>query len=318
MDIDETILSGSEKLIFGLRELYASRGFVPYRMSKFEEYDLYLKHREFLVSDRVITFTDTGGRLRALRPDVTLSIIKNTQDRPEELSRLCYDEYVYRVSARSGEFREIPQAGVECIGPVDDDCLREVLSLAVRSLLLSGRASVLAVSDLDLVAGILGGITDRREEQDRLAALLSAKNEPAIRAELGKRAESGPGWLLRAVTGLHGRPAEVLGRLKEAAESAGSPAGILAEAARLEKLFAALPEETAEHLELDLSVVGSRDYYSGLYFQGFVSGAPERVLSGGQYDPLLKAMGRKSKGVGFAVYPEVLEPLWEEDEQWNG
>jgi len=49
-----------------------------------------------------------------------------------------------------------------------------------------------------------------------------------------------------------------------------------------------------------------------------VSGAPERVLSGGQYDPLLKAMGRKAKGVGFAVYPEVLEPLWEEGERWNG
>ena len=50
MDIDETILSGSEKLIFGLRELYASRGFVPYRMSKFEEYDLYAGNKEFLIS----------------------------------------------------------------------------------------------------------------------------------------------------------------------------------------------------------------------------------------------------------------------------
>ena len=315
---DPALFDAGEELKYALRGLFLSAGYRRYRMSKFEEYDLYLKHREFLVSDRVITFTDTGGRLRALRPDVTLSIIKNTQDRPEELTRLCYDEFVYRVSARSGEFREIPQAGVECLGPVDDGCLREVLSLAVRSLLLTGRDAVLAVSDLDLVAGILKGITDRREEQDELAALLSAKNEPGLRAALGNRAENGAGRLLRALTGLHGRPGEVLDRLKRAAESAGDPGGVLAEAERLQKLFAGLPEETAAHLELDFSVTGSRDYYSGLYFQGFVSGAPERVLSGGQYDPLLRAMGRKAKGVGFAVYPEVLEPLREEDDRWNG
>jgi restriction endonuclease S subunit len=47
-------------------------------MSKFEEYDLYSKNKDFLVSDSVITFTDTNGKLMALKPDVTLSIVKNS------------------------------------------------------------------------------------------------------------------------------------------------------------------------------------------------------------------------------------------------
>ena len=38
-------------------------------MSKFEEYDFYAVNKDFLVSDSVITFTDTNGKLMALKPD---------------------------------------------------------------------------------------------------------------------------------------------------------------------------------------------------------------------------------------------------------
>ena len=56
----------SEKLM----DLYRRCGYTRYRMSKFEEYDLYSRNREFLPSDQIITFTDTDGRLMALKPDV--------------------------------------------------------------------------------------------------------------------------------------------------------------------------------------------------------------------------------------------------------
>ena len=77
MKINDDLLLDSEKIIFALRSLYSEYGYKPYRMSKFEEYDLYAENKEFLVSDNVITFTDTDGKLMALKPDVSLSIIKN-------------------------------------------------------------------------------------------------------------------------------------------------------------------------------------------------------------------------------------------------
>ena len=80
-------LKNYEKAVFALREIYLSYGYLPYKMSKFEEYDLYLKNKEFLVSDRVITFTDTNGKLLALKPDVTLSILKNASG---EKQKVCY------------------------------------------------------------------------------------------------------------------------------------------------------------------------------------------------------------------------------------
>lgn len=77
MEIKKEILSGEEAVAFALRELYHAYGYRPYKMSKFEPYDLYVQNRSFLVGDNILTFTDTNGRLMALKPDVTLSIIKN-------------------------------------------------------------------------------------------------------------------------------------------------------------------------------------------------------------------------------------------------
>ena len=118
MPIDESVLFDSEKYVLQLRSLYTASGYCRYRMSKFEEYDLYMKHKDFLLSDSVLTFTDTNGRLMALKPDVTLSIIKNSEDRPDETTRLCYNESVYRVDRGSGSFGESMQCGLECFGKV--------------------------------------------------------------------------------------------------------------------------------------------------------------------------------------------------------
>ena len=114
--IDDKILKNEEKAVFALRSLYKRYGYLPFKMSKFEEYDLYLKNKDFLVSDRVITFNDVSGKLLALKPDVTLSIIKNTRDMPGVKQKVYYNENVYRVSSDTGHFGEIMQAGLECIG----------------------------------------------------------------------------------------------------------------------------------------------------------------------------------------------------------
>ena len=80
MNVNDKTLKAGEIAIYKLRELYESFGYSQYKMSKFEEYDLYVRNKSFLVSDHIITFTDTDGKLMALKPDVTLSIVKNSRD----------------------------------------------------------------------------------------------------------------------------------------------------------------------------------------------------------------------------------------------
>jgi ATP phosphoribosyltransferase regulatory subunit len=94
-----------------LRALYRRYGYVQYKMSKFEEYDLYVRNKSFLASEQIITFTDISGKLMALKPDVTLSIIKNTKDCDGSLYKYFYNENVYRLSHTSREFKERMQVG---------------------------------------------------------------------------------------------------------------------------------------------------------------------------------------------------------------
>ena len=65
----------------------------------------------------------------------------------------------------------------------------------------------------------------------------------------------------------------------------------------------------ADKIRLDFSVTANAGYYNGVVFKGFVDGVPESVLSGGQYDRLMRKMGRKSNAVGFAVYVDELSRL---------
>ena len=58
---DTPLLRNDEKAQFVLRELYQRYGYTRFKMSKFEEYELYVRNKGFLVSGNIISFTDTDG-----------------------------------------------------------------------------------------------------------------------------------------------------------------------------------------------------------------------------------------------------------------
>ena len=307
MKTDWNILDVTEQLTFQLRSLYREYGDRRYRMSKFEDYDLYAKNKEFLVSENLITFTDLKGKLKALKPDVTLSIIKNNRDPETGVLKLCYDENVYRAG-NGGEFQEIPQSGLECIGALDEACIAEVLTIAAKSLGFTEKRFVIALSDLDLLAGFVGNAAADPGVREALLKCIGVKNVHGI-AEIGEK-EGLPEAamaLLETLVGLSGPVDEVLPDLKALSEKAG----LLKEYDRLFAVLNKVPEVERAFMELDFSVVGNTSYYNGVTFRGFVEGVPESVPSGGQYDGLMRKLGRKSKAVGFAVYLDRLERIGE-------
>ena len=62
MTMDQ-IWAYEEQAVFALRGLYQRYGYTPYKMSQFEEYDLYVRNKDFLISDRIITFSGEGGKM---------------------------------------------------------------------------------------------------------------------------------------------------------------------------------------------------------------------------------------------------------------
>ena len=71
----EQVLKNDERAIYSLRSLYKKYGYSLYKVSRFEEYDLYAKNKNFLVSRNILSFTDTNGNLLALKPDVISFLI---------------------------------------------------------------------------------------------------------------------------------------------------------------------------------------------------------------------------------------------------
>ena len=151
MKFDQSILRNDERAVFALRSLYLQYGYRQFKMSKFEEYDLYSKNKDFLVSEGVISFTDTDGKLLALKPDVTLSIINNAKDAPGQVDKFFYNENVYRISGDSHSYKEIMQTGVECIGAVTEAERTEVALLAAKSLALISDSFKLCIAHTGLV-----------------------------------------------------------------------------------------------------------------------------------------------------------------------
>ena len=119
MNLEIQSLRRAEAATLRLRGLYESYGYRKYRMGRFEEYSLYVANKSFLLGENVPTFTDLDGRLMALKPDVTLSIIKNTREGEASPRKVYYNETVYRYGKGDDAFQEIIQNGMECIGDLD-------------------------------------------------------------------------------------------------------------------------------------------------------------------------------------------------------
>lgn len=304
-------LDARERVALALRELYQTYGYRQYRMNKFEEYDLYARNRNFLSDEHILTFSDLDGKLLALKPDVTLSVIKNTRaDR--ETRKVWYTENVYRVPRNTRNFQEIRQTGLECIGQVDLYTMSEALMLACRSLETVGRPYVLSLSHMGLLTGALAGAAP--EASEAVVRAMGEKNLHGLRAacaEHGIPAETGS--LLESFCDLSGPVAECLPKLltlplPPASRAAGEE---LAALCRALAAFGDFP------VNLDLSVTDDTDYYNGLLFRGFVDGAARPVLSGGRYDHLLHRMGRTGSAVGFAVYLGELDRLLSEPKDYD-
>ena len=292
--------SNEEKAIFALRALYEKYGYSQYKMCKFEEYDLYLKNKDFLISDNIITFTDTDGRLMALKPDVTLSIIKNLPDFSGSVQKVYYSENVYRASKSNSTFKEIMQSGLECIGAIDDYTIYEVLMLAAESLNTISNDYVIDISHLGIVSAVIDSTACSDDVKNQILKCIDEKN-------------------LSALCNIEKNENIDLTNVKELISTYGSLDKIMPflesmdckkEVSQLIKILSALEKNGyKDKIRIDFSVISDIKYYNGFVFKGFINGIPASVLSGGQYDRLMARMKNDKEAIGFAVYLDMLELL---------
>ena len=315
MIFSENVLKNEEKAMMSLRALYRRYGYSLYKMSKFEEYDLYVRNKSFLASEQIITFNDMNGKLMALKPDVTLSIVKNTKDCDVSLCKYFYNENVYRLSHTSREFKERMQVGLECIGSLDIYAMSEVIMLAEKSLqTISGRYS-LDISHMGFLSGLTDSMGLSDEGASAILRCISEKNAPEINT-LCRAYGLGDDFCRRLMklASLYGTFEDTISELKEISTGGKTDHAI----EELEYVYETVKSlGGGSNIRLDFSIVNDMNYYSGIIFQGFIDGIPTGILSGGRYDNLMQRFGKTSGAIGFAVYIDLLERFEEEKRAYD-
>ncbi|MBQ8545997.1 MAG: ATP phosphoribosyltransferase regulatory subunit [Clostridia bacterium] len=308
-------LKNEEKIILSLRSLYSKYGYLPYKMNKFEEYDLYAKNKEFLIGDGVITFTDTHGKLLALKPDVTLSIIKNATEGKGTKNKVYYSENVYRISGKTREYKEIMQTGLECVGDLDLYDTYEVVTLAKKSLEAVSESYVLEISHMGILSSLLDSVSANEEYRQEALECIKKKSKHEIKALSQKYGiNEAKTKLLSDFISIYGEPVSVISSLEKMNVSEDF-ALYTKELKELTSLL--MTDDKTGKIRLDFSIVNDMNYYNGIVFNGFLSGVSECVLFGGRYDKLLKKMGKGLAGVGFAIYTDLLEGFHEKQNAYD-
>lgn len=289
-----------------LNKIYEKYGYKKFKMSKFEPYELYMENKDFLNSNQVISFTDLDGELLALKPDVTLSIMKSGKGE----GRVYYNENIYRPKDR--HFRESAQTGIEYIGKLNVYAEAEVIMLAVKSLKLFSGEIRIRISDVGLISRVFEKLN--LTDTGKMLRLVESKNA----AELDTLVNTGEldkdkAAILKNMINLYLPFEEGVKRLADGSligELLGENKEIII---RLKKLASALKAfNVIDSIYLDFSVINSMDYYNGIIFQGAIEGLPFNVLSGGRYDKLALKMGKDNGAIGFAIDLSLVENYKEE------
>ena len=293
MSYNQFAMTPAEQTVAKCAELYAQYGYRRFTMNKFEDYALYAENKNFLVDGRLLTFTD-GSRLKALKPDITLSIVKSLAAKPELPLKAYYNETVYRVKKGENEFSELHQMGLELIGDGSVYATCEVLALAKTSLDAIDSHNILDISHMGIMLPLIDSACDCGADREQIIELITQKNAGTLAALVGAQ---------HPLVTLVNSYAPII-QMIPVLQNLLPDSAAVRELAEISDVLCTLGLDQGVYL--DFSLVHNFGYYNGIIFKGYLKDVPVSVLSGGRYDPLLERFGLSTAALGFAIYLDYI------------
>jgi len=295
-----------------IAKVFSGWGYEEIQTPTFEYADTFLNGAYRDDVDHMFKFIERSGRTVVLRPDMTAPIARIVSSLLKEQPlpiRLSYNAAIFRqqddVAGRDAEFT---QAGVELIGDASADADAEAIALAINALQAAGISGYrLAIGQVTYLNGLFQEhVTDERVRV-RLTETLAAKDfvsyERLVATEI---ADARSRDVLLTVPRLRGGIA-VLDRARELTNSQEALAAI----DNLQSIWQALTLHSVDDaLQIDLGLLLSQHYYTGMIFEGYAPHVGFPICSGGRYDELVGKFGRPAAATGFVIGIErVLDVL---------
>jgi len=286
-----------------LRKLFSLSGYREIETPGLEFYDVYASGEGFAPQEGMFKFFDHQGRILSLRYDGTIPAVRVASTLMKETKpplRLSYIGNMYRYNEiGGGKQREFTQAGIELMGPNNSSADAQVISTAIDSALICG------ITDLQVSLGnveFFKGLTEEwnvgKESVKLLLKFIDGKETVALEdlsEELGLN-ENAKTVLLK-MTSSYGT-FDLIEEMKNLVTNKRS----LEALDNLKEVLEILSDmDLLKYVSLDLGMLQSLDYYTGIIFKGFTYGIGFPLFSGGRYDNVASEFGRDLPATGFSI-----------------
>lgn len=301
----------ARKLILqeNLHHLLKTYGYHGIETPTFEFFDIFSREIGTTPSKDLYKFFDREGNTLVLRPDITPSIARCAAKYYGDETfpvRLCYMGNTFiNNSSYQGRLKESTQLGAELIGDNSVAADAEILALVVNALKVAGlKEFQIGVGHVDFFRGLVNAADLQEETEQELMELIFNKNFFGVEELLDSLHLSKELKELFAMLGNICMSQEMILRAKEL--SSGFPV-ILHALERLEELASVLKCYGVEkYISIELGMLSSYHYYTGIIFAGYTFGSGEPIVKGGRYDQLLNYFGKDAPSIGFAVVIDQL------------
>ena len=191
------------------------------------------------------------------------------------------------------------QIGGELLGANSSVADMEILAIVCEVLecLDLDRHCSITLNDVDVFNGIAEELKLKPEARNEMRELVDARNAADLERFLAGYSAAADSQAFAQLIQLSGKR-KTLSDARRLITNARSQSAL----DRLERLWSVIESlDLADRFEIDLGDVSRLDYYTGLTFKIYVSGAGARVGSGGRYDGLTASFGRAEPAVGFVL-----------------
>ena len=287
-----------------IRKLFNQYGYLEIETPILEFYDTFSIEPDLSPQENMFKFFDKQGRILVLRPDITIPIARIAATKLKGVKnpiRLSYIANTFRYNeVGGGRQNEFTQAGVELLGTNTPEADAEVIVMAINVLKQSGLEKFqIDIGQVEFFKGLMLETGLSKDDVEQMRVLIDKKDFIGIKKlvncyDINDRLKD----LIFNLPTLYGSIDKVIEGVKNA--------GINKNCERaLENLKIVLEiiEEygLSQYVSVDLGMVQSLNYYTGIIFKGFTHGIGFPILSGGRYNNLISKFGRDYPATGFSV-----------------
>ncbi len=286
-----------------IRATLSLHGYQEVSTPSFERAEVFMGGAQPLPQENLYKLMDKRARLLCLRPEFTLPLahLASGALRGETLPlRLCALGDVFAFPPRAdGRGHEDTQADAELIGLPGPEGDAEVLALAIQCLRDTGLHSFqIDLGQVRFFTAVMAEAGVPQGEVETLRGFVEEKNNLALELHLqGSGLSDAVRRRILTLPRLYGGP-DVLG---EAERFVSGPESEQALRSLRDTLTLLDEQGLSRYVSIDLGLVQSIHYYTGITFRGITPQLGYPLLSGGRYDGLMGECGWPQPATGFAL-----------------